>query len=266
MQSAQLDRIVRRRPRGAEEGAPRGTLVERLLRPMLDGPAQALQRRLPKAQGEALAQRLGRAGSPMTPGTLLLLRFALMIVGLLPALFGGVAMLMALALAVLGWRLPDFWLSRRAAQRQKAMQKKLPDLLDLLSVSVEAGLGFDAALQRVTARFGEPVTGEFGRLLRELQLGRPRAQALRALAERMPMPDLDAFVLAIVRADELGTPISAVLRAQSEQMRTVRRQRAHEAALKVPVKMLFPLVFLVFPAMFIILLGPAVLSFVKALK
>jgi len=268
MERAQLERVVRHRGTQVARAAAQADkgFLDRFVRPLVDEISEALLRHLPQRQGEILQRRLERAGNPTTPGVLLTSRVLLALVGLLPALFGGIAIVMALALSVLGWRLPDFWLARRAKQRQDAMLRHLPDVMDLLSVSVEAGLGFDAALQRVTGRFGEPVAGEFGRLLRELQLGRPRAQALQDLARRVGLRDLDAFVGAVVQADELGVGIASVLRAQSEQMRALRRQRAQEAALKVPIKMLFPLVFLVFPAMFIVLLGPAVLAFIQTLQ
>ncbi len=265
LERLQLERVVRHRGGQGASADPERGFVDRFVRPLFEEFSQALLRYLPQRQGELLQRRIERAGNPTTPGVLLASRFLLAVVGLLPALFGGAAIVIALALAVLGWRLPDFWLARRATARQQQMVRHLPDVMDLLSVSVEAGLGFDAALARVTGRFGEPVAGEFGRLLRELQLGRPRAEALRDLAQRMDLPDLTAFVSAVVQADELGVGIASVLRAQSEQMRALRRQRAQEAALKVPIKMLFPLIFLVFPAMFIVLLGPAVLSFVQAL-
>lgn len=265
LERLQLERVVRHRGAKVAAAEPDRGFADRFLRPLLDEISRTLLRYLPQRQGEILERRLERAGNPTTSGVLLAGRFLLLIVGLLPALFGGVAVLVGLALAILGWRLPDFWLARRAKARQEAMLRHLPDVMDLLSVSVEAGLGFDAALSRVTGRFGEPILGEFGRLLRELQLGRPRSEALMDLARRMDLGDLNAFVSAVVQADELGVGISSVLRAQSEQMRALRRQRAQEAALKVPIKMLFPLVFLVFPAMFIVLLGPAVLSFVHAL-
>ena len=266
LERVQLERVVRHRGGQPAAAKVERGFVDRILRPLLDELSRALLRYLPQRQGEILQRRLERAGNPTTPGVLLASRFLLAIVGIVPALFGGIAILVGAALAFLGWRLPDFWLARRATSRQQAMLRHLPDVLDLLSVSVEAGLGFDAALARVTGRFGEPVAGEFGRLLRELQLGRPRAEALTDLARRMDLGDLDAFVSAVVQADELGVGIASVLRAQSEQMRALRRQRAQEAALKVPIKMLFPLIFLIFPAMFIVLLGPAVLSFVQALR
>ena len=265
LERVQLERVVRHRGRDAQQAAVERSFVDRFLRPLIDELAQALVRHLPQREGEILRRRLERAGNPTSPGVLLASRFLLALIGLLPAMFGGIAIVIALALAILGWRLPDFWLARRASARQQAMLRHLPDVMDLLSVSVEAGLGFDAALSRVTGRFGDPVAAEFGRLLRELQLGRPRAEALQDLARRMDLSDLNAFVGAVVQADELGVGISSVLRAQSEQMRALRRQRAQEAALKVPIKMLFPLIFLIFPAMFIVLLGPAVLSFVDAL-
>ncbi len=265
LERLQLERVVRHRGTQVAAADSERGFGDRFVRPLLEEFSQALLRHLPKRQGEILQRRIERAGNPTTPGVLLASRFLLVVIGLLPALFGGVAILMGLALSALGWRLPDFWLARRASARQHQMLQHLPDVLDLLSVSVEAGLGFDAALARVTGRFGEPVAGEFGRLLRELQLGRPRAEALSDLARRMDLADLTAFVSAVVQADELGVGIASVLRAQSEQMRALRRQRAQEAALKVPIKMLFPLIFLVFPAMFIVLLGPAVLSFVQAL-
>ncbi len=242
----------------AEEG-----FRTRVLAPLAEGISKRFARLLPERQGEVLALRLERAGNPTTPGLIFGLRIIFALIGLSFVAFGGRVILFAVALTVLGWRLPDFWLAQRISARQRTFARALPDVMDLLSVSVEAGLGFDAALARVSERFPAPISTEFGRTLREIQLGRPRAEALRSFASRVGLPELDAFVTAIVQADELGIGIANVLRVQSDQMRTFRKQKAQEKALKTPIKMLFPLVFFIFPAIFVVLLGPAVLSFAK---
>jgi tight adherence protein C len=136
----------------------------------------------------------------------------------------------------------------------------LPDVLDLLTVSVEAGLGFDQAVVKVIEKFKGPLAEEFHRTLQEVRMNKPRREALRALADRVGIDDLTAFIAALIQADQLGVSIAKVLRIQSDQMRIKRRQRAEEQAQKASIKMLFPLIFFIFPAMFIVLLGPAVLS------
>ena len=258
----QLREISRRPPHSPEEPGEEEGFLQRVLVPLAGVTSARFARLLPERQVDALRVKLARAGNSTTPGTIFGSRVLLALLGLSFMAFGGRAILIAAALAVLGWRLPDFWLAQRVAARQRIFARALPDVMDLLSVSVEAGLGFDAALARVSERFPAPVSTEFGFTLREIQLGRPRAEALRAFASRVGLPELDAFVTSIIQADELGIGMANVLRVQSDQMRTLRRQKAQEKALKTPIKMLFPLVFFIFPAIFVVLLGPAVLAFV----
>jgi tight adherence protein C len=159
---------------------------------------------------------------------------------------------------VLGYMLPVMWLGRQISQRKHNITKALPDALDLLCISVEAGLAFDLALQRVTQKWDDELAREFKRVLQDIRLGRTRREALKDLAQRTGVEDVQTFTAAIIQADQLGVSMSKILRLQSDQMRVRRRQRAEEKAQQAPVKMLFPLVFLIFPALFVVILGPAV--------
>jgi tight adherence protein C len=165
--------------------------------------------------------------------------------------------------AVMGFWLPSMYLSSTIHRRQEAIIKKFPDALDLMSICVDAGLPFDGAMARVHEKWDDPLAEEFGRVIYEVQLGKSRRQALRDMSARMGVNDVSSFVAAILQAEHLGVSIGKVLRIQSEQMRIRRRQRAEEKAHQAPIKMLFPLVFLVFPSMFIVLLGPAVLQIMR---
>jgi len=184
---------------------------------------------------------------------LLHLVFQFVLDGLMGVFASGV---MAYAIA---WG-PDLWLSRKVEERQKGILRSLPDVLDLLTISVEAGLGFEQALDRVIGSVPGPLSDEFARMLGESRSGASRADAMRAMDERCNIPELRSFVLAIVQADTFGVSIGRVLRAQSEEMRIKRRQLAQEKAQKAPVKMLIPMVFCIFPALFCVVLGPAALN------
>jgi tight adherence protein C len=160
----------------------------------------------------------------------------------------------------IGFMAPEFWLGRRIKARSLAMVLQLPDALDLLTISVEAGLGFDAALAKVVEKMEGPLVNEFRQSLAEVRMGRTRREALRDVANRADAQPISNFIGAIIQAEQLGVPIAKVLQIQSQQLRIERRQRAEEAAAKAPVKMLFPMVGCIFPTIFIVILGPAVVT------
>ncbi len=164
----------------------------------------------------------------------------------------------------LGYYLPGSWLGSKIRKRQKEILKSLPDALDLLTICVEAGLSFDAAMAKVVEKWDNELSRAFARVLQEIQLGKLRREALRNMADTMDIRDVSNFVAALIQADQLGVSIAKVLRIQSDQMRVRRRQRAEELARQAPIKMIIPIVFLIFPAMFIILLGPGVLIVLRS--
>jgi tight adherence protein C len=163
---------------------------------------------------------------------------------------------------VVGLMLLRYLLASRTRVRKQAIQKQLPEVLDLLSVSVEAGLGFDAALQRVADRARGPLIVELNATYREITLGRPRAEALRNFEQRCGLEEIKSFVGAIIQAEQLGISLKNVLKSQAQQMRLIRRQKVEEKAMKASVKIIFPLVVFVFPVLFIILLAPAIISII----
>ncbi|MFZ2013047.1 MAG: type II secretion system F family protein [Nocardioides sp.] len=158
-----------------------------------------------------------------------------------------------------GWLGPNLYLYQKVYDRSGKMQRELPDAIDLMTISVESGLAFDAAVQQVAQNTKGPLADEFSRVLREMQIGQGRAQALRAFADRTNVDDVRSFVTAMVQADSFGIPIASVLRVQSHEMRVKRRQRAEEKAQKVPVKITVPLIFCILPCLFIAVMGPAVI-------
>ena len=160
---------------------------------------------------------------------------------------------------LLGYTVPEFWLGGRVKKRQKAILMMIPDTLDLLTISVRAGLGFDAALGKVVEKLKGPLSDEFRRALAEVRVGKARRDALRDIVPRTEVVPLTNFIGAIIQAEQLGVSVSKVLQVQSEQLRIERRQRAEEQAAKAPIKMLFPLVGCIFPSLFIVILGPAII-------
>jgi tight adherence protein C len=165
-----------------------------------------------------------------------------------------------------GYTLPEFWLGGRVRRRQKEILLQIPDALDLLTISVRAGLGFDGALGKVVEKLKGPLTEEFRRALAEIRVGKARRDALRDIVPRTEVQALTNFIGAIIQAEQLGVSISKVLQVQSEQLRIERRQRAEEMAAKAPIKMLFPLVGCIFPSLFIVILGPAIILIMINLK
>jgi tight adherence protein C len=159
--------------------------------------------------------------------------------------------------AALGFYLPDLWLTSKINRRQDGVRKAMPDALDLLTICVEAGLGFDAAMKKVNEKWDNELALAFGRALQEMQLGKLRRESLRDMADRLGVSEMDSFIAAVIQSEQLGVSMAKVLRIQSDDMRIKRRQKAEEEAQKAPVKMLFPMVFLIFPTIMLILLGPA---------
>ncbi|HNP84976.1 MAG TPA: type II secretion system F family protein [Kouleothrix sp.] len=222
----------------------------------------------PKQSAERLKLNLQQAGNPgnITPIMFSGMRIALMIVLLLVGAFVTFgqrmetpkALMYTAIMAVLGYLLPGMWLGRQIKQRKHNIVKALPDALDLLTISVEAGLAFDLALMRVADKWDNELSNEFKRVLTDTRLGRARRDALKEMAQRTGVEDVQTFTAAIIQAEQLGVSIGKILRIQSDQMRIRRRQRAEEAAHKAPIKMLIPMAFLIFPSLFIVILGPAV--------
>jgi tight adherence protein C len=175
--------------------------------------------------------------------------------------FGGKRVIgLGVVAALVGYMAPNLYLHSKGADRTQQLRKALPDALDLLTISIEAGLAFDAALQQVSRNTKGPLADEFARVLQEMQIGLGRTKALRALGERSTLPELRSFVSAMVQADAFGIPIGKVLRVQTSEIRLKRRQRAEELAQKVPVKILIPLMLCILPCLFIVVLGPAAIT------
>ena len=227
----------------------------------------------PRHRLERWQRRLDRAGvsATWTPATLVGVRVLCAVVAALVLLVRWVldpspSGLVALVAAVVaGWWLPDLWLIRRGEQRRRDMLQSVPDTIDQLAVLVRAGLGIDAALQRCAQSDPGPLGRELARVVQELRLGSTRQHALTELVERTGVSDLRAVVTALAQAEDLGVPVSDTLRLQAEEVRVRRRQRAAEHAMKLPVKILLPLVLCIFPVLLIVLLGPAVLTIVDEL-
>lgn len=213
----------------------------------------------------------GHHGDSFALERVLVLKFVLGALGFVISLvfFSDLPGLQRLAVTVffvgLGFFIPDAVIARRGRDRQAQIQLELPDTLDQLTMSVEAGLGFEAALARASQTGDGPLAQEFNRTIREVQLGVPRDDALRQLSERTDVADLDSFVLAVVQSEKYGIGIGSVLRVQAEELRDKRRERAEERALKIPVLIIFPLAFCIFPAIFIVLLGPAAIQIYESL-
>jgi tight adherence protein C len=242
---------------------------QRVIRPILETAASFVTRFAPANALERTAHQLELAGRPYNWGpteyfgvrvlaSLLLGVFAFLLLTVSGQLLTTriIGTLIGLAL---GYLLPALWLRSTIRRRQDEVVRALPDALDLLTICVEAGLGFDAAMSKVAEKWDNELSRAFARAIQEIQLGKLRREALREMDHNLEVPDITSFVAAVIQADQLGVSMAKVMRIQSEQMRIRRRQRAEEKAHQAPVKMLFPLVFLIFPAIYVVLLGPAVL-------
>jgi len=261
------------RPRSLEEMELEQPFSERVLRPLIQHLAafgerftrkknQTPQQR--QSSTDKTRRRLLLAGSPnrWTASDWLGVKIFGALVGagigaLLAALLGADLLLLGLIVgAGIGFVAPELWLSRKIAARQRAIQKALPDALDLLVISVEAGLGFDAAIARVVQKSDNALSSELARVMAEMRVGRPRREALKDMVNRTEVADLSQFVAAIVQAEQLGVSVSQVLTVQADQMRVLRRQRAEAEAQQAPLKMLFPMLIFIFPALCLMILGP----------
>jgi tight adherence protein C len=258
------------RPMTLQEIEMQAPFAERFLRPFIGRIAGAMGRLTPSASLEATQKRIihaGLTGRLQATDYFGIKGFAALVVGFLGLGFmvrllpgtGTIGVFFGILIGLLlGYYLPDLWLRGRENQRRDQVQRALPDAIDLLTISVEAGLGFDAALQRMVEKADNSLTREFGRVIAEMRVGVARRDALRALVERTGVEDLATFVTAIIQAEQLGASIANVLRIQAADMRVRRRQRAEVLAHQAPIKMLFPMVFLIFPPLLIVVLGPAI--------
>jgi tight adherence protein C len=261
------------RPRTLEELELQRPIAERTLKPIVQALAAIISRFYPANTARSLQLRLKRAAMETTSVEFFLgVKAFVGIVAAVAAsallnlmtsdtlftvggLFGGL---------ILGFLIPDFYLSSRAGGRAGAILDQLPDALDLLTISVEAGLGFDAAIIKVTEKMKGPLTEELKRAAAEQRVGKSRQEALRGINDRVEVKELQNLISAIIQADQLGVSMSKVLRIQSEQMRTDRRQRAEEKAARAPILIMLPTVGCIFPSLFIVILAPAALSAMKS--
>jgi len=258
-----------------KKAALQGSLRDRALLPAMERAARAVLRINPKTSVEVVTMRLHSAGlgRRISPVAFLAGKLFAAAAGLVFGLViftpaKGVAMGIALgaALAAVGFIGPDFFLNKKIRSRQERMSADLPDALDLLAVSVEAGLGFDAAVVKITEQVEGPLGEEFSLTLNEMRIGESRQDALKKLSERTGVPEIGAFARAIIQADQFGISLGRILRVQAVDTRNRRQIAAEEKAMKAPVKMLFPTVIFIFPSMFIVILGPAFLNLTKILS
>jgi len=241
---------------------------ERFLRPAIERLGSLLSRSTPQKARQNLMNRLDLAGRPgnLTPEDFAAVRIVaaavMAAIGLLVGLLLANAVYLIISLAVgaiVGYYLPVLWLKQKVDARRSEIQKGLPDAMDLLVIAVDAGLGFDAALARVTDKYRNALSDEFAKVLREVSLGRPRLEAMDEMGRSSGVEDLHNFIQAIIQSEQFGTGIGKILRIQADEMRRKRRQRAQEKAAQATLKMMLPMVGCIFPTLWIVLLGPAAL-------
>ncbi|TMD62187.1 MAG: type II secretion system F family protein [Chloroflexi bacterium] len=269
---ARLQQIAAK-PRNLEELELQRPMSERTLKPLLRAMAGLVSRFYPANTARSLELKLKKAGmeTTSTESFLGIKGVVAIVVGLLASLLVNAVTLDSTLTAVavpigliVGFLFPDLYLSNRASGRNNTILKTLADALDLLTISVEAGLAFDAGVQRVTEKLKGPLSDEFKRASQEMRIGKSRAEALRGIIERTDCKELANFISAVIQADQLGVSMSKVLRVQSETLRVERRQRAEEKAAKTPVLIMLPTVGCIFPSLFIVILAPAALTAMKS--
>ncbi len=245
-----------------------GSLKDRAFTPIVEKLARIVLRINPKASIDSVSYKLVSAGlsRSISPTGFLASKLGLAVIlgllgfGVASSMKPLIAVLMVIALPICGFILPDFYVNSRIRSRQEQISAQLPDALDLLAVSVEAGLGFDGAVSKLTESLEGPLIDEFNLTLAEMRVGESRPEALRKLSERAGVPELSAFTRALIQADTLGISLGRILRVQAADTRERRQQIAEEKAMKAPIKMLFPTVIFIFPSMFIVTIGPAFLA------
>ena len=265
---ARLENIQSMNPLLEDEEILRQPMMERLIKPAYKNFLKFIGNVAPKQIKEKYENIINNAGSPQnvtfTRVFAIQIMFSLLLGGFVFLIAKTKIILILLALLI-GFFLPISVIKTKADKRKKLIKRMLPDLLDLLYVSVEAGLSFDMALKKTSEKMLGPLSQEINKTLEEIRLGRNRKDALKGMVNRTGVEDLSYFVTSVIQTEQLGSDIANMLRIQSNTMRQKRRQRAEEAAMKVPVKMLFPLVFFIFPSLFIVVLGPAVIRIVDTL-
>jgi tight adherence protein C len=252
-------------------GTPQEGMRERLFAPIGEWLAKWALRVNPRSTKDTVERRLMSAGVgfKLSPTGFLAIKGLFALLGFsLGAMVGsskglGGILMGSLALGAMGFFGPDYAITLKARSRKEKVKAELPDALDLLAVSVEAGLGFDASLAKLNEHMEGPLAQEFGLTLSEMRIGESRGEALKRLSERVDAPELSAFTRAIIQADQLGTSLGRILRVQAADARLRRQAAAEEKAMKAPIKMLFPTVLFIFPAMFLVILGPAILNVQK---
>lgn len=259
--------------RDQREIETRRSVNDRIVGPLTQQIADITQKILPKSDPNEIHARLMAAGlsRSMSPQMYLALKGGLVAtalgMGLIVALSGAMPAVLGMLIALGGGAMcfiaPDFFINSRVRGRREEMRSELPNVLDLLCVSVEAGLGFDAAVSKLSERMEGPLVEEFGLVLHEMRIGESRSAALKSLSDRVDVPEIAQFCRAIIQADQLGIALSRILRVQSHDMRVRRQLAAEEKAMKAPVKMLFPTVVFIFPSMFVVALGPAAISLLQ---
>ncbi len=262
------------RPRTLEELELEQPFFDRAIKPIVNGFIGILGKFSPEKEAERIKMNLMYAGNPggMTAANFIGLRalagISMLVISLL--LFfviappdGGSfnAILYTVILTMIGYLTPTMWLGQKIRARKKALLRSLPDAIDLLTVCVEAGLGLDLAMTRVAEKWDRPLSFEFQKVLSEIKVGKARRDALREMAKRTGVTEINTFIASLVQAEQLGVSMAKVLRIQSDQMRIRRRQLAEEQAHRAPVLMLLPMAFLIFPAIYIVILGPSVPKF-----
>ncbi len=248
--------------------------VKKLLQPAWKEIKRSFKKKMPGEKAAKIEIKLQQAGSPfgMSPvefrifqlGVLIFLPAASFLYGKLLGLSGGTLSIIMLGSVAGAFWLPHFYLKQKTKSRSIRALRELPDILDLLTVSIEAGLGFDSAVSKVVSKKQGVLASEFHRALEEIRLGKTRREALSGIRARLATDEVGMLISSILQAEKLGIGIVQVLRIQSAEIRHQRKQRAEEEAMKAPVKMLFPLVLFIFPSLFIVLLGPAILEFLSA--